>query len=34
MIGLYNAGFVLGLPIDFLSKVIMSPTGMTIAEIQ
>jgi hypothetical protein len=34
MIGLYNAGFVLGLPIHFLSKVIMSPTGMAIADVQ
>ena len=34
MIGLYNAGFVLGLPIRFLSKVIMSPTGMAIADVQ
>ena len=34
MIGLYNAGFVLGLPIDMLSKVIMSPVGMAIANIQ
>ena len=34
MIGLYNAGFVLGLPIDMLSKVIMSPVGMAIADVQ
>ena len=34
MIGLYNAGFVLGLPIRFLSKIIMSPTGMAIADVQ
>ena len=34
MIGLYNAGFVLGLPIRFLAKVIMSPTGMAIADVQ
>ena len=34
MIGLYNAGFVLGLPISFLSKVIMSPSGMAIASVQ
>jgi hypothetical protein len=33
MIGLYNAGFVLGLPISFLSKIIMSPTGMAIADV-
>lgn len=34
MIGLYNSGFVLGLPINFLSKIIMSPTGMAIADVQ
>lgn len=34
MIGLYNSGFVLGLPISFLSKIIMSPTGMAIADVQ
>lgn len=34
MIGLYNAGFVLGLPISFLSKIIMSPSGMAIADVQ
>jgi len=33
MIGLYNAGFVLGLPISFLSKIIMSPSGMAIADV-
>jgi hypothetical protein len=31
MIGLYNAGFVLGLPINFLTKVIMSSSGMALA---
>lgn len=34
MIGLYNAGFVLGLPINFLTKVIMSSSGMALAKIQ
>lgn len=34
MIGLYNAGFVLGLPIDFLTKVIMSSSGMALASLQ
>jgi len=34
MIGLYNAGFVLGLPIRFLAKVIMSPTGIAISDVQ
>ena len=34
MIGLYNAGFVLGLPIRFLANIIMSPSGMAIADVQ
>lgn len=34
MIGLYNAGFVLGLPINFLTKVIMSSSGMALAQVQ
>lgn len=34
MIGLYNAGFVLGLPIEFLSKVMMSTSGMALAQVQ
>jgi len=34
MIGLYNAGFVLGLPIDILTNVMLSPASDVIMDIQ
>lgn len=34
MIGLYNAGFVLGLPIDILTNVMLSPASNVIMDIQ
>jgi hypothetical protein len=33
MIGLYNAGFVLGLPIDVLTNVMLSPASNVIMDI-
>jgi len=34
MIGLYNAGYVLGLPIDLLTDVMMSPAANALMDIQ
>ena len=34
MIGLYNAGFVLGLPIDILTNIMLSPAANAIMDIQ
>jgi len=33
MIGLYNAGFVLGLPIDILTNIMLSPAANAIMDI-